>query len=103
MERPDGPRPAAWPGRNESRRWSPTQRPGVPERRFEITGCLRVLMGIAFYPRGGSAQVVRYLSRALTERGHDVTVASGSLRGAEAGGDARRFYSGLPLLEVGYA
>ena len=59
-------------------------------------------MGIVFYPRGGSAQVVRYLSRALTERGHDVTVASGSLRGAEAGADARDFYSGLPLLEVDY-
>jgi len=59
-------------------------------------------MGIVFYPRGGSAQVVRYLSRALTERGHDVTVASGSLRGAEAGADARDFYSGLPPLEVDY-
>jgi hypothetical protein len=57
-------------------------------------------MGIAFHE--GSAQVVRYLSRALTERGHDVTVASGSLRGAEAGADARSIYSGLPLLEVDY-
>src|SRR3970040_3005152 len=59
-------------------------------------------MGIVFYPRGGSAQVVRYLSRALTERGHEVTVASGSLKGAEAGADPRGFYSGLPLLEVDY-
>jgi len=54
-------------------------------------------MGIVFYPRGGSAQVVRYLARALTERGHAVTVVSGSVKGAEAGSDARDFYSGLPL------
>jgi glycosyltransferase involved in cell wall biosynthesis len=60
------------------------------------------LMGIVFYPRGGSAQVVRYLTRALRERGHDVTVVSGSLEGAAAGADARSFYSGLPLLEVDY-
>ena len=59
-------------------------------------------MGIVFYPRGGAAQVVRYLTRALRERGHDVTVVSGSLKGAEAGADARSFYSGLPLLEVDY-
>src|SRR5437867_653172 len=59
-------------------------------------------MGIVFYPRGGSAQVVRYLTRALRERGHDVTVVSGSLKGAQAGADARSFYSGLPLEEVDY-
>jgi len=67
-----------------------------------MTGGLRVLMGIIFYPRGGSAQVVRYLGRALTERGHAVTVISGSLRVDEAGTNARCFYSGLPLLEVDY-
>ena len=59
-------------------------------------------MGIVFYPRGGAAQVVRYLTRALRERGHDVTVVSGSLKGAAAGADARSFYSGVPLLEVDY-
>src|SRR3989442_9875337 len=68
----------------------------------ESTGGVRVLMGIVFYPRGGSAQVVRYLTRALRERGHDVTVVSGSLKGAGAGADGRSFYSGLPLIEVDY-
>ena len=40
------------------------------------SGGLKVLMAIAFYPRGGSAQVVRYLARALTARGHNVLVDS---------------------------
>src|SRR3972149_8723232 len=90
------------PGRIESGRWCTARRRIVLQPSPESTGGLRVLMGIVFYPRGGSAQVVRYLSRALTERGHEVTVASGSLKGAEAGGGARSFYSGLPLLEVDY-
>jgi len=47
------------------------------------SGGLQVLMAIAFYPRGGSAQVVRYLARALTARGHNVLIVAGSLKGAD--------------------
>ena len=45
------------------------------------SGGLKVLMAIAFYPRGGSAQVVRYLARVLTARGHNVLIVAGSLKG----------------------
>ncbi len=36
-------------------------------------------MGLFFYPRGGSAQVTRYLSRSLAAAGWDVRLATGSL------------------------
>ncbi|MDO8209219.1 glycosyltransferase family 4 protein [Conexibacter sp. CPCC 206217] len=57
----------------------------LPQRR-------RVLMGVAFFPRGGSAHVVRGLATALPAHGWDVTVVSGSLPGH---GDARQFYAPL--------
>src|SRR5947209_15537027 len=66
------------------------------------SGGLKVLMAIAFYPRGGSAQVVRYLARALTTRGHNVLIVAGSLKGADPTFDAAKFYDGLPLVEVDY-
>jgi hypothetical protein len=40
-------------------------------------------MGLFFYPRGGSARVAGYLSRALGQEGWPVTLARGSL-GAKA-------------------
>jgi len=66
-------------------------------------GRLRVLMASVFYPRGGSAQVVRYLARALMERGHSVLVASGSLKDAGPDADAAAFFGGIPLVEVDYS
>lgn len=36
-------------------------------------------MGLLFFPRGGSAQVVRYLRRALRQRGWSVPLVTGSL------------------------
>ena len=66
------------------------------------SGGLKVLMAIAFYPRGGSAQVVRYLARALTARGHKVLIVAGSLKGADPTSDAAKFYDGLALVEVDY-
>ena len=41
----------------------------------------RVLMGLLFYPRGGSAHVARNLAHALPRVGWDVTVLSGSVEG----------------------
>ena len=40
----------------------------------------RVVMGLLFFPRGGSAQVVRSLARTLPELGWDVTIICSSLR-----------------------
>ena len=39
----------------------------------------RVVMGLVFFPRGGSAYVVRYLSPALARAGWSVSLAVGSL------------------------
>ncbi len=64
---------------------------------------LRILQAIAFYPRGGSAQVVRYLARALIDRGHTVQVISGSLKESGRESDAEVFYEGIPLVEMDYA
>ncbi len=64
---------------------------------------LRILQAIAFYPRGGSAQVVRYLARALIDRGHTVQVVSGSLKESGRESDAEVFYEGIPLVEMDYA
>ena len=61
----------------------------------------RVLLGLMFFPRGGSAQVTRALARALPAHGWDVTVLSGSL-GDGAHSDARRFFAGLDVRIVDY-
>ena len=57
----------------------------------------RVLMGLQFFPRGGSAHVANNLARALPACGWDVRVVSGSGRPP---GDARAFYAGLDVVAV---
>ena len=55
----------------------------------------RVVIGLMFFPRGGSAHVTRALARALPKHGWDVTVVSGSL---PAGAATRaRFFAGLDV------
>lgn len=61
---------------------------------------MRVLSGLLFFPRGGSAQVARALAGELPGRGWDVTLLSGSLGGGR--GDAREFYSGLDVRAVDF-
>jgi glycosyltransferase involved in cell wall biosynthesis len=56
-----------------------------------------VLTASLFYPRGGSAHVIRNLAHALPHAGWDVTILSGSVLGA---GDARHFYRVLDVLPV---
>jgi glycosyltransferase involved in cell wall biosynthesis len=51
-----------------------------------------------FFPRGGSAHVARALARQLPASGWDVTILSGSRRGA----DARTFYAGLDTVTVDF-
>ena len=58
---------------------------------------------MVFYPRGGSAQVVRYLSRALIDLGHEVHVATGSLSDGDPQHEASTFYGEIPLTVVDYS
>jgi glycosyltransferase involved in cell wall biosynthesis len=62
---------------------------------------VRVLSGLMFFPRGGSAHVARALAQALPAHGWDVTILSGSLGGGGVG-DAERFYSGLDVHAVDF-
>jgi glycosyltransferase involved in cell wall biosynthesis len=62
---------------------------------------LQVLM---FFPRGGSAQVVRYLSRETAALGGRFRprVVAGSVGPPGGPGDARAFFAGLDLVAVDY-
>lgn len=59
-------------------------------------------MGLLFYPRGGSAEVTRYLSRALRGVGWDVSLACGSLGAAGMPTHAASFFAGLSLTAADY-
>ncbi len=63
---------------------------------------MKILMSLIFYPRGGSAQVARYLSRALIELGHEVHLVTGTLLDGDPQHDAKVFFDGLPLTLVDY-
>ena len=63
---------------------------------------MKILMSLIFYPRGGSAQVARYLSRALLESDHDVHLVTGTLRDGDPQHDAEVFFGDLPLTLVDY-
>lgn len=54
-----------------------------------------VVMGLLFYPRGGSAYVVRYLSPALARAGWSVSLAVGSVGEAGEETNATTFFDGL--------
>ena len=63
---------------------------------------LKILMSVAFYPRGGSAHVARYLSRALIDAGHQVHLVTGSLNDGDPEHSAAVFYTGIPHTAVDY-
>lgn len=69
---------------------------------MEVSAPLRVLSAVMFFPRGGSAFVVRALARGLAGHGVRVTVLSGSRSDTEHG-DAARFYAGLDVRPVDFA
>jgi glycosyltransferase involved in cell wall biosynthesis len=50
-------------------------------------------MALMFFPRGGSAQVARYVARFLPDAGWDVTLVAGSL--GEEDSNAGRFFEGV--------
>ncbi len=59
-------------------------------------------MGLMFFPRGGSAQVTRYLAGALPPNGWDATVLAGSLGGPGDDPHAGTFFEGLDVVPVPY-
>jgi glycosyltransferase involved in cell wall biosynthesis len=63
---------------------------------------MRTLMGLIFFPRGGSAQVARYLARSLPASGWDATIACGSLGAPGQLSHAASFYSGLEVRALDY-
>src|SRR5918999_2079943 len=63
---------------------------------------MRAVMGLLFFPRGGSAQVARYLARSLADDGWDVTVACGSLGRLAEQSNAETFYSGVHVTALDY-
>jgi glycosyltransferase involved in cell wall biosynthesis len=62
-----------------------------------------VVLGLFFFPRGGSAQVVRALSRALPQTGWAVTLAAGSLGQAGEQTHAPTFFGAVDLVPVDYS
>jgi len=62
----------------------------------------RVVMGLLFFPRGGSAYVARYLSLALSEAGWDVSLVCGSLDGPGAETHALTFFAGTDVHDLDY-
>jgi len=57
----------------------------------------RIVMGLLFFPRGGSAYVVRYLSPALARTGWSVSLAVGSLGTPGEETHAPTFFDGLDV------
>jgi glycosyltransferase involved in cell wall biosynthesis len=67
---------------------------------LEIRNRPRVLMGLLFFPRGGSAHVTRSLAHALVGQGWDVTIACSSLQLPGHLSDARTFFGDLDVRPV---
>ena len=59
-------------------------------------------MGLFFYPRGGSARVAAYLSRALDASGWPVTLACGSIGEPGALGNAATVFTGVDIVPASY-
>src|SRR3954468_24389375 len=62
----------------------------------------RAVMGLLFFPRGGSAQVARYLARSLPQAGWEVSIACGSLGEPGEPSHAGTFYAGLEVHALDY-
>jgi D-inositol-3-phosphate glycosyltransferase len=63
----------------------------------------QVLQGFSFFPRGGSAQVVRYLTGALLQAGWIPQIAAGSVGDPGNPGHAATFFEGLPVSAVDFS
>ena len=59
-------------------------------------------MGLLFFPRGGSAQVARYLAQSLPNAGWEPSIACGSLGASGEESHAETFYAGLDVHALDY-
>jgi glycosyltransferase involved in cell wall biosynthesis len=57
-------------------------------------------MSLMFFPRGGSAQVARYVALSLPKSGWDVTLVAGSLGDEGEASNARSFFKGVDDVRV---
>jgi glycosyltransferase involved in cell wall biosynthesis len=62
-----------------------------------------ILQGFSFFPRGGSAQVVRYLTAALLEDGWAPQIVAGSVGNPGDPGYAATFFAGLPITAADFS
>jgi glycosyltransferase involved in cell wall biosynthesis len=62
----------------------------------------RVVQALLFFPRGGSAQVARYLARSLPEHGWQTAIACGSLGAPGEESHAETFYEGIEVHPLEY-
>ncbi|MGN6201690.1 MAG: glycosyltransferase family 4 protein [Solirubrobacterales bacterium] len=67
-----------------------------------MEAAIRMLMGIYFYPRGGSAHATRALAHQLGRSGVDVTLVAGSRSDLGEAAIASCFYEGLDLRAVDF-
>ena len=74
----------------------------LPFQNLAVRKQRHVVMGLMFFPRGGSAHVTRSLARELVELGWKVTIVCGSLRIPGRPGDAQEFFAGLDVYPVDY-
>ena len=61
-----------------------------------------IAMGFYFFPRGGSAQVARYLCRALGGGRYAPTLFAGSMGTPADGSNAHKFFSGIRCQSLDY-
>jgi hypothetical protein len=62
----------------------------------------KIVMGLLFFPRGGSAQVTRYVAAALGDAGWSVSLVAGSLGAPGQGTHAPTFFAGIDLQYLDY-
>ena len=74
----------------------------LPIQNLTVRKQRHVVMGLMFFPRGGSAHVTRSLARELVGLGWKVTIVCGSLRIPGRPGDAQEFFAGLDVYPVDY-
>jgi glycosyltransferase involved in cell wall biosynthesis len=67
-----------------------------------MDAAIRILMGLYFYPRGGSSHAARALARELGAQGAEVTLLAGSRSDLGEAAVASCFYEGLDLYAVDF-
>jgi glycosyltransferase involved in cell wall biosynthesis len=67
-----------------------------------MDAAIRILMGLYFYPRGGSSHAARALARELAKQGDEVTLLAGSRSDLGEAAVASHFYEGLDVQAVDF-